>query len=481
MAAPTAVSIEGTSISTTHIRWTYSGTAQVAVYRSTDNVSFSEITGVAGAGRVDPGTTEFIDTGLTAGTRYYYKLTDDLGSTFSSVVNTFTHFCADQNAGQAFVLPRFDEGQTDTSYKLNELAERVERAIGDAVLAPANCIVCPADGAVVIDCTDGCNSFLVIADQNINSFSINRCGSSEPVIDLYVPPGTTVEVCGLPAGYGFTGNECNEAPLSGGDDGRTLRIGTGGPAGGAGGGGGSTPGLPKSTQGAGGGSGGGVGGADCECVPGKNNQLTLKCCVTDCSLGCSGAKELVIKVCGGVGPYDFEHTGSVKFKNQDGTTQDTFTPPANSFSPQVKVVPPTNSGSGEAGTAYRKDYVSCSVCAATPGQCFSTGQHYVPVSDLYGCNDQFLSTTNTSSCADGFPASLPVTTFTSCPSGGLPNPAVTGSNPPVCGPGACVQHDCDVRTAGMISAGCNPCGVQSGAVITVTDAAGVSVSVTLKA
>lgn len=481
MAAPTSVTVEARSISSTHIRWTYSGTAQIAVYRSTDASSYSEITGTSSVGRVDPGTAEFIDTGLTAGTRYYYKLSDDTGSTFSSVVNTFTHFCADQNAGQAFQLPRFDQGQEDPSYKLNELAERVERAIGDAVLAPADCVVCPSTGAVVIDCTDGCNSFLVIADEDINSFTINRCGSSEPTINVYVPPSTTVGICGFPAGYGFDGNECTEAPISGGTNGRTLLVGSGGPAGGAGGGGTSTPGLPKTTQSAGGGSGGGVGGASCECVPGKNNQLTLKCCTANCSLSCTGSKELIVKVCGGLGPYTFTHTGSVKFKQQNGTTLDTQATTPRALSPEVKVVPPTNSGSGESGDAYRKDYVSCSSCSATPGRCFSTGQHYVPVSDRYGCNDQFIGTTGTSDCGDGYPATLATTVFTSCPSLGLPAPAVSGSNPAVCASGACVLHECDVRTAGMISAGCNPCGVQSGAVITVTDAAGVSVSITVRA
>lgn len=480
MAAPTSVTVEARSISSTHIRWSYSGTAQIAVYRSTDNVSFSEITATNSVARVDPGTTEFIDTGLDAGTRYYYKLTDDTGSTFSSVVNAFTHFCVDQNAGQAFQLPRFDDGQTDTSYKLNELAERVERAIGDQVIAPEACIVCPSTGAVVIDCTDGCNSFLVIADQDINSFTINRCGSSEPTVDVYVPPDTTVGICGFPAGYGFDGNECTEAPISGGTNGRTLRVGSGGPAGGAWGGGGSTPGLPKTSQNVGG-SGGGIGGADCECVPGKNNQLTLKCCTANCSMSCGGTAALIVKVCGGVGPYTFTHTGSVKFKQPNGTALDTQVTTVKTTAPQVKVTPPTNTGSAESGTAYRKDYISCSSCSATPGRCFSTGQHYVPVSDLYGCNDQFLSTTGASNCGDGYAATLATTVFTSCPSLGLPTPAVTGSNPAVCASGACVLHECDVRSAGMISAGCNPCGVQSGSVVTVTDAAGVSVSVTLKA
>jgi hypothetical protein len=40
---------------------------------------------------------------------------------------------------------------------------------------------------------------------------------------------------------------------------------------------------------------------------------------------------------------------------------------------------------------------------------------------------------------------------------------------------------CDTRTAGMISNGCNPCGLQAGATVTVTDALGTQVTIVLKA
>lgn len=482
MAAPSAVSVEAQSMSTTILRWTYAGTLNVSVWRSTDGVTYAEAT--TPTTRIAPGTTTYTDTGLVSGTKYYYKLSED-GTNFSSVVTVFTHFCADQNAGQAFQLPRFDDGQTDQSAKLNDMAERVERAIGDAVIAPSTCVICPSAGAVVIDCTDGCNSFVVIADQDINSFSINKCGDSEPVIDVYVPPSTTRQICGFPSGYGFDGNECNEGPISGGTNGRTLRFGTGGPAGGAGGGGGSTPGLPK-TIGSGGGSGGGLGGTTCECVPGRNNQLTLKCCTASCSLSCaSSTKELKIKVCGGVGPYTFTHTGSVAFKDGKGGTTASVVTKKGSSSPEVVVVPPTNAGTAVTGDAYWLVKRAC--LAATTG--------VVAVYKVYKCNDTLNGSCSSTSfplnCPDGA-HQLACTSTTKCvsnnASGGNCNcgdgnfqgeTGKTGCD--VCGSDVSGGSTCDVRTNTMITNGCAPCGVQAGAVITVTDSAGVSASITLRA
>jgi hypothetical protein len=488
MAAPTDVRVEAQSMSTTILRWTYGGSSNISVYRSTDAAIYAEVTD--NSTRVVSGTTEYTDTGLTAGTKYYYKLSDDGGSSFSSVVNVYTHFCADQiSNNQAFNLPRFDEGQEGQAAKLNELAERVERAIGENVIAPSTCIICPDDGAVVVDCTNGCNSFLVIADEDINSFTVNRCGSSAPPIEIYVPPSTTVGICGFPAGFGMQGDECSEAPISGGTHGRTIQFGgTGGAAGGSGVGGTSTPGLPKSVQSALGGSGGGSGGTVCECVPGENNQLTIKCCTANCSLGCASTKRLMIKVCGGIGPYTIEHTGSVKFETKpDGTTADTVTTSSKETNPHVIVVPPTNAGSAVAGDAY---WVVKRACVDSTG-----GVSYVY--NIFLCDDSQSGGCN----------SAVVAADLQCPDAGSPiactallkcQPAVPGAANCNCGDGtfkgqsglsACDVCNnsaaggtvCDKRTALMLSGGCAPCGVQSGSVITVTDAAGVSVSTTVKA
>jgi hypothetical protein len=47
--------------------------------------------------------------------------------------------------------------------------------------------------------------------------------------------------------------------------------------------------------------------------------------------------------------------------------------------------------------------------------------------------------------------------------------------------GLCTNGSCDARTAAMIAAGCNPCGVQAGATVSVTDALGTVATIILKA
>lgn len=486
MAAPTSVRIEAQSMTTAVLYWSYSGTGDISVYRASDGASgtYAEVT--TAYTRVVAGTVTYTDTGLEAGTQYWYKLSEDLGSNFSSVVTMTTHFCAEQNAGQAFSLPRFDEGQEDQSQRLNELAERVERALGDQLISPQVCTVCPEDGSVVIDCTDGCNSFLVIADQNINSFTINRCGSETPTINVYVPPSTTRTICGLPAGYGFTGDECNEVSISGGTNGRTVNFGgSGGGAGASGIPGTSTPGIPKTLLAAQGGSGGGVGGTECECVPGRQGQLALKCCTANCSLSCTGTQQLVIKVCGGVGPYTFEHTGSVQFKGPAGTLVDEVVSAPKSASPQVTVVPPTNSGSAVAGTAYRIGrWVRCTAGGGIIGNRMFSRE--------YGCDDVAETGCTTNSANDNLYDSDGPCPGAGCCSfcgdggaacGGTQLTATVENTVADCTGISCDESGgttCDARTATMISDGCAPCGLQGGSVITVTDAAGVSVSITLQ-
>ena len=478
MAAPSALRAEAQSVSSIILVWV-SGSGSdnlVDIYRSTDGVSYSAVS----ENVVLETALTFTDTNLATGTKYWYKISNDSGITFSSVVTVYTHFCAEQNAGQAFQLPRFDEGMADQSSSLNDMAERVERAIGDQVIAPATCIVCPSDNTVVIDCTDGCNSFLVIADQDINSFSITRCEGSPPTVNVYVPPGITVGICGFPAGFGYSGDECKESPISGGTLGKTVGVAGGSNTGG------SIPGLPPARTGNLGGNsmggGGGAGGATCECVPGEYNQLTIKCCTADpgedCSLDCSGGKSVDIRVCGGVGPYVMTKTGSVQYRKKDGTGSDTAELGNAGLPSKVTLQPPTNAAPATAGTAYRLDYVTCSVCAAGHA-CFGAGQVAAYLSDLYGCNDQFISSTTTSDCGDGFAATIPPAYFTCCPSS-CTDPSASGP-PRICKAGACLEHMCDKRSAGMISAGCTPCALSAGSVVTATDASGVSVSISIKA
>ena len=128
MAAPTDVRVEAESLTTTRIRWTYPGTSAISVYRSPDGVTYSEITD--GSTRPAVGTTEYEDVGLTAATKYWYKLSDDLGSTFSSVVTVYTHACGVNSDGKGveITLPREDE-ETVKANTFNDLVQLLSRGL----------------------------------------------------------------------------------------------------------------------------------------------------------------------------------------------------------------------------------------------------------------------------------------------------------------------------------------------------------------
>lgn len=463
MAAPTDVAVESNSISTAIIRWTYAGTSTIAVYRSTDGISYSEVT--SAGSRVEVGTTEYSDTGLTAGTKYWYKLSDDAGSTFSSVVTVVVQECVPA-AGRSdtFTLPRSYDANVGSD-EFNNLAERVEALLHGRVLVPGDCIACVNDGALVIPCTESCKNWLVIVDEDINSVSLHYCDEGEGTIELIVPPGTTRKICGFPAGFGFLGDECREAPISGGSTGRTVGIptspgGRGSPA---------ARSRPGTSRGAG--PGGGSGGAGCTCTTNGEGDLAIKSCNSNNSLKCSSTKSLQLKACGGVAPYTWTKTGTIQLSTTEG--------------PATTVTPPTNTGSAVAGTAYWHSFYECNGCAGSA--CNAVAGE---VTVLRGCDDSSSGCTTTSFCT------LPAASAMTCGCGaGSPGQPGCGNTPQVCGScgtGVCATRQagngegrystvCDQRTAGMISDGCNPCGLAaSGATVTVTDAVGTQVTIVLR-
>jgi hypothetical protein len=134
-----------------------------------------------------------------------------------------------------------------------------------------------------------------------NSITYKNCLTT-PTVHWRCPGNrASCQVCGHPATQNFSGDECTQAPIKGG---RTVVTGNPPPNG--------TPTDPKK------GGGGGFGGPTCECVPGQQNVLTIKCCSSNCSMACSGAKSLTVKVCGGNGPYTISATGSVALKRANG-------------------------------------------------------------------------------------------------------------------------------------------------------------------
>ena len=466
MAAPTAVRVESNSETSATIRWTYGGSSGISVYRSPDGSAYAAVTDA-----VPFDTFTYTDTTLVAATKYWYKLSDDLGSTFSSVVTVWAHGCLTSNGGlDTFVLPRFtgDQQQADD---LNNMAERIEETLGGRILTPDQCIACPSDGALAIDCSEGCHDWVVVADQDINSISIQWCEGQPGTVEFIIPPNTSGrQICGWPAGQGFAGDECNKAPITTGAFGTSISAGMGGASGS-----GSSS-NPTSRRGYSQGSGrGGAGGSTCSCVPDATGGLTIKSCTARNSLGCSSTKSLTLKVCGGRGPYTWSRTGSVNLKGPNQATAGSTATGAT-----ITVTPPTNAGSGEspASVAYTLgiESVGC-------GHPHVAGNEWAQ----YNCNDTFLS------CSTSIGGTTQAFAFidASCSCGTHSGHSVSGgiASTVSCSVVCSVACDCakdngnvqDRRTAGMIAAGCVPCGLSADTTVSVTDAAGVVTTIVLKA
>jgi len=459
LAAPTNVRVESNSITSATLNWSYSGSNPIDVYRALHGGSYTRITD--GSTQVAPGTTTYTDTTAVTATYYDYKLSDDVGSTFSSVVSVTTQACGQPPSQFSdTVLPR--SGDQVTSQDFNDLSQRVENNLVRFTDPEGRvCIACvDTNGALVIDCVNyaNCDTVQVDVTQDINSISMPNCTNDIKQIDFMIPPSTTRKICGWPGGGGFTGDECFQAPLSGGSAGRTYSVGTsGGKANPTQAG--SRPGYPPAARSGGGGS---RGGSDCTCVPNGNGGLTIKSCTANNSLGCSGTKSLTLIACGGRTPYTWSHTGSVVLSATTGT--------------KITVTPPTNSGSGVSGVAYEIDGYQCSVVFTGAGNCGSVGVVAVNKSVTYGCNDQVL-TCQTGSSIGACSPTVPAITSMPCAGG-------TGCSFPACndgGMGDLLTAQCDARTAGMISNGCSPCGLQAGATVSVTDALGVVTTIVLRA
>src|SRR5262249_24116349 len=148
-------------------------------------------------------------------------------------------------------------------------------------------------------------------------------------ISFVVPPTQTRQICGWPAGFGFEGDECFNAPIAGGTGGRTVTVAYNCSGGGWRGSGGSCKSRPGTGRGSSAAGGGGSGSA-CNCVPGADGGLRIKSCNANNSLNCSSTKSLTLKACGGVPPYSWSKTGSVTLSATTGTT--------------ITVRPPTNTG-----------------------------------------------------------------------------------------------------------------------------------------
>jgi len=198
---------------------------------------------------------------------------------------------------------------------------------------------------------------------------------------------------------------------------------------------------------------------------------------------CSTTKILRVIVCGGRPPFVWSTTKGIITQTPPGQTATLTAPP--------------NPGSGVAGDAYQSVAIKVGIGTATancPALCSCT-----PPADpvcvanpdckdieggntKFGCND-VVTTTGDTVCGGS-----PLTGFGSRTFVDAPNTHCTSGG---CGALTAIATDTasylathpfegtisDLRTAPMIAAGCNPCAVSMlGAVVTVTDSTGTSVS-----
>jgi len=211
----TNVRVESKYYDSVIIRYSYAGAGTIKLYRSTDGSSYSALQTIPAAYGSYPTLTDIT---VSASTLYYYKFTDDNGSTFSSVasVKTQTQFPPIDLTPKALTLPVFTGDKDVDAANLDLMRAQIEAYVnGDYGASPRKtCEVCVEDGALVLDCATGCFAFVVqgadIAD--INSLSIN-CEKFEITFD--VPDGTSTEVCGWDPGAGYRGDECFQAPIDG--------------------------------------------------------------------------------------------------------------------------------------------------------------------------------------------------------------------------------------------------------------------------
>jgi len=212
-----------------------------------------------------------------------------------------------------------------------------------------------------------------------------------------------------------------------------------------------------------GGGGGGVG-------PGPPLAIS-----GDTEMDCveAGDKELIFTASGGQPPYTWELTGPGTLV-QNGSNNDTAT------------ITPAASAT-VAGEAYA--WCGSGVVSDNPIRCNGIGGSCdTPVTIRYGCEDEFES------CGIGGTCNCPVALSrihcccrsTDCSPSGCADicQCVDGVGGSICTLlrtarcAACGPND--IRTQAMIDAGCLPCGVQfDGETLTVTDALGQEVSVTI--
>lgn len=350
MPVPTNVRVESNNPLSTIFRWDYSGSDPLHIYKSTDGSSYGYIESL------DTATREWTDTDVTAGTRYWYKVTDDEVS-YSDAVNVTTHVAATGIVNKTGLSLSDATDLEDLKLQL-QAHEQNQNPVDP-------CVVCPENGALVFDCSFGCIKFEAVASEDINSISIVGCPPLQcPEIDIIIPPDTTREICGWPTACGHEGDECFDAPISGGTEGKTLDQ------------------EGQTYQGYGRRLGRSSGG----CNPGAGNALTVVADPT--SISCNTPVRL--EACGGIPPYSWSISGAGALSNTSGPVT-------------IASITPNGDGVAAAIVGLRYDLTpdttcdSGNGCDGLPAWEYSAGT-FQKIYRTYDCDGNVLAT---ELCPDG--------------------------------------------------------------------------------
>jgi len=193
LARPDNFLVEATGETTVTLAWDDIATSETGyeIERALGQGSFSNITTTAA------GVETFADTGLVQGTLYRYRIRATNGvstSVYTAIRTVITHERQkDTGFAQELTLPDFTDDPKDWQAQLNEQAREIEEKYNTQVVSEDPCTVCITDGAIVLDASR-CSTFIVEVTTPINSITINKQRTGQTVTVHFIPngPGNTV-------------------------------------------------------------------------------------------------------------------------------------------------------------------------------------------------------------------------------------------------------------------------------------------------
>ncbi len=470
IARPLNLLVFSRSSTTVNLHWqdVASGETGFEIERALGQASFSNITTTAA------GIETFEDTGLSTGTLYRYRVrtvNSSGNSAYSEIQTVVTHTCpTDGPFHKELVLPRFTDAPEDWRVLLNEMAAKIEGQWNEQVATSPTCEICPTNGAVEIDCSR-CSNFRIVTGSDINSISVHHCGEEKTVtVEILNPGPNDITVCGWPADF-----SCNPAAA---DHNPTVPCCETIPAGSVGGGGfhcaagiciTNTP-APVTQLGS-----GSALTLLCEALLDDETYVdvdSIDCELMDCSSG--GDQRVRYKVTGGVPPYTWSIT----------TAKDAANPPDldTSQGGDKVTVSPSGTSSGS-NTAYTRQSIEWTNASGPCRVCNNQG------SRTYTCSGTGGNCGASSCCSQGGGDPVCANADPTCRQPGSGCSGFSDCEAEIilnCGESANANvMTCDCRSQSDKDSGtCEPCGLNmegdgEPVLLTVTDAAGNNISVTV--